>query len=67
MSVLFLSSCACHKKYNNLEHKYMELHARKQTEQDQYKREIKEKNEQIEELLQHIKDLEAEIKKIRTE
>ncbi len=67
IAIFVLQSCACPQKYNQLQHQYTELHTEKQTERDQYKREIKEKDEQIAELLRHIKNLENQIKELETE
>lgn len=64
LTCFFCYGCACTQKYNHLQNQYTEVQVQKRTEQDNYKREIKEKDEQIAELLRYIKNLESRIKEL---
>lgn len=56
-----LHSCACTQKYNDQQNRYMEIHAQKQTEEDNHRRDLKQKDEQIAELIRHNENLESQI------
>ncbi len=64
MLCLCATGCTCAKKYTHLQAKYMESAALMQTMETDHKRQLQEKDLQIEELLLHIKRLNLKIKEL---
>lgn len=62
--IFTIQSCSCTQKYSDLQNRYTEIHEQKRVEKDSYSRELKQKDDQIAELLRHIKNLESQIQKL---
>lgn len=64
MVCLCATGCTCAKKYNHLQAKYMETKVLEQKKEIDYKRQLQSKDQEISELLAHIKRLNQQIKEL---
>ncbi|WP_159076393.1 hypothetical protein [Flagellimonas amoyensis] len=64
MLCLCATGCTCAKKYTHLQAMYMESKALGQNMEDDYRRQLQEKDQQISELVAHIKRLNQQIKEL---